>query len=793
MSRAGLPRLTGFRLALAITLGLALFYGLFSEDLKLLNAFELKTLDLKFSLRGATTPSDDVVVVAIDDYSIERLGRWPWPRSFHAKLVDLLNDDGASAIAFDLIFTEPEDSTELFTLRQLRQYYGSLSISRETPEGRKFGSLLSEAVDVTSNDTLLAEAIARGGNVGIAIVFQGFGDFQVRDESATRQATEAVKAEEKPAAAAGGDEPPPGLIDTPPDDLLPGGDGPGGFAVPERIKAAAMANPPGKAAARRFSKAQDILIPLYELYLNAGFMGHVNTFPDIDGNLRWERMVLEFAGQYYPSMSLKALTRHLGVPDEAIRYEPGQGLRVGTRMVPVDVRGRLLINYYGADRTFPYYSFTDVIEGVLQPGTFKDKIVLVGYSATGLGDIWTTPFSRAMPGVEKHATLISNMLQGDYLRRDRTTFVLDMAFIAVLGLVLGFFLPRLSPLRAALFAFTVLLAALGISFALFVFMDMWVNTIYPVLNVFLVSTGVIVYKFFTEEKEKRLVKKAFKQYLSPALVEELVKNPESLRLGGEEKELTVMFSDIRGFTAISEALTPEQLVTLLNKYLSAMTGVIMGNKGLVDKFIGDAIMAIFGAPLMYDEHPQMACVAAVEMFGELRRKMSAWVKDGYPEINIGVGLNTGPMIAGNMGSEDRFDYTVMGDSVNLASRLEALSKTYGAGIVISESTAGKIKGFALRELDLVRVKGRGEPVRIFELMGMAGDVKDERAAELEAYDKALGLYRAMRFSEAEGAFNALGQKTPGALYGLYAQRCAGFKDTPPPDDWDGVFTFTKKR
>jgi adenylate cyclase len=785
----------------------ALLY-FFGDNLTFLKIFELKTLDFRFLLRGAVEPPDQVVVLAIDDYSIERLGRWPWSRAYHAELVDLLSEDGAEVIGFDLILAEREESLELTTMRQLRQYYSTLDIASEEPDGKKFGSLLDEALNASDNDALFADSIARNNDVIIALVFQAFEQpgTGIQEEISTADGTSATEAyaedvesedmpppellEDEPPAELFDDEPPPELLEElPPEELLGEETVTDDMLVPDDVKDAAIrfvdidvhSNIPS---------AEELLLPLPEFYSTAKDLGHVNTFSDIDGNLRWASLVLGYSGRYYPALGIKMLKEHYRIGVDDIEVVPDKGIFLDERLVPIDPQGRLLINYYGPARTFKYYSYSDVIEGMLPPGTFDGKIVLVGYAATGLGDVWTTPFSQAMPGVEKHATVIANVLEGNYLRKaGRLSNVL---FILVIGLVLGYVLPKLSPLRVAAFSVIAIAVVLGTSIIFFQYFKVWVNVIYPVLNGFLVSASVITYKFFTEEKEKRLVKKAFKQYMSPALVEELVKHPENLRLGGEKKELSVLFSDIRDFTSISEKLAPDMLVSLLNVYLSAMTNIIMDNKGLVDKFIGDAIMAVYGAPIPFEDHPQSACTTAVKMIQAIGGLMPAWHEQGFPDFQIGVGINTGEMIAGNMGSEDRFDYTVMGDSVNLASRLEGLNKAYGTSIIVSEFTASKIEGFTLRELDMVRVKGKAKPVRIYELLGFEGDVEG-MSEELKIYEAALGLYRSRQWEEAARDFEALMEKSGHKVYGLYRARCMEFLSSPPPSDWDGIFTHQTKK
>jgi adenylate cyclase len=495
-------------------------------------------------------------------------------------------------------------------------------------------------------------------------------------------------------------------------------------------------------------------------------------------------MAYELAGEYYSPLEVQLVKEYFGLEDKDMKLVRGEGLYLGKTMVPLDEKARLLINYYGPFGSFKYYPFADLVDGLVEPEAFRDKIVLVGGAATGLGDVWTTPFEESLPGVEKHATVISNILMEDFLQK--LSPLVDVIFIIAVGLALGFILPRTSSVKGVAFSLLALAVVLVLNFSLFSVFRMWANLVWPLMALFSVSTCVITYQFFTEEKEKRQIKMAFKHYLNPVLVEELAKDPSGLHLGGEEREMSVLFSDIRGFTAISEGMSPESLVTFMNTYLSLMTKTIMQNNGVVDKFIGDAVMAIFGAPLYFENHAETACSTAVKMMEELRDSRHVWQEMGFPEINIGIGINTGPMVVGNMGSEDRFDYTVMGDSVNLASRLEGLCKVYGAGIVVSQLTASKAGGGSFRELDLVKVKGKEHPERIFELLVEANE------EELSEYAEALQLYRQRLWPQAFESFRHLLGITGHPLFRLYEQRCQNFLEAPPPDDWDGVFRIKEK-
>jgi adenylate cyclase len=794
--------ISGLTIALLISGVISVSYVLFSDSFTLLQSFENKTLDLRFRIRGPIAPSGNIVIVTIDDFSIDALGKWPWPRSYHGYLLDALTLAGAKAVAFDLILSEPELSRELEQIWMLKQRYRTLSIARATAEGREFQGMFDEAIRALDTDRVFADSLARNRNGIMAMVFQAFSEIEgkpvefeyglVGEEALPPGDEEVVP----------GDMPPPELMEDL-DARAPALSTEGDEWLSQVLHEAALAPDEVRALALdqtltdkeralfRVPVARDILLPITAFVRNSRRLGYVNLFVDMESVPRWDTMLIDYGGGYYPSFALQCYKEFMGIDDADVEIRPGRGLRVGGAFFPMDEFGRVLMNYYGPKNSFPYVSFSDVLEGLVPASVFKDKIVLVGTAATGLGDLWPTPFSKDMPGVEKHALVLDNMIQGNFLVRGRTALWVDVALIMLVGFLLGVGIPRLSPYGGLLYAFLMLALVCVVDYALFAYSGMWVNLVYPVLAILAVSAGVITFKLFTEEREKRVVKKAFKQYLNPTLVDELVKHPESLKLGGEQKELTVLFSDIRGFTSISERMAPEQLVSFLNSYLSAMTDIVMEHNGLVDKFIGDAIMAVYGAPIYLPDHPQLACRTAVRMLDALDLMQAEWTAQGYPPVRIGIGVNTGMMVAGNMGSKDRFDYTVMGDSVNLASRLEGLNKTYGTSIIVSEFTAAKIEGFVLRDLDLVRVAGREEPIGILSILGIRGELSYNEE-ELRRYHEALALYRKRDWEEALRIFRSLHEIFEDPLYRLYADRCSTFSETPPPASWDGVFTFSLK-
>ncbi len=805
-------KFSGFKLAIILTSFIAVFYLGLSDKFDLLKFIELKTLEMRFNIRGEMPASKDVVIAVIDDQSIEALGRWPWPRSYFGALIDSLAADGAKVIGFDIIYSEEEESPTRVSLMRLKSMYDAKGVARLGPAGVEFSDILDQAIEgVPDSDQILADAMQRHGKVISTLVFYE-DSAVVDDDSGGGDDPPAELLEELQEAQGDNDEPPAELLEElqeggemPPaemleeegfSDLLGGLDDLGpdeqDAYIPEKILRQAYRNILGDAPMFSLPSADGVLHPIDKFVDASQGFGFVNFHPDIDGGLRWEIMAFEFLDRVYPPIGVRMLLEYYDLGFDDLAIIKGKGIRLGDIDIPTDEKGRMLVNYYGPVESFAYKPIVDILDGNFQPGTFQDKIVLVGGTWTGLGDVWLTPFDPSLPGVEKHATVISNILQGDFIKRPPSARLISLLLIVVTGLALGFFIPRLpSVIHVLAFAVSTLVAVVVIVVVMFSSFGTWVNFVYPVGNLMIVSIGVVVYQYFTEEREKRQIKKAFKMYLNDALVEQLAENPDGLQLGGDEKVLTVLFSDIRNFTSISEGMTPEQLVSLINTYLSLMTKTIMNENGTVDKYIGDAIMAIYGAPVFSEKHPEQACRAALKMMYDLDRVKDEWMERGYPEINIGIGINTGRMVVGNMGSEDRFDYTVMGDSVNLASRLEGLTKAYSAGIIISEFTEENISGFTVKDLDLVRVKGKDKPIRIFELLA-EGEPGLELSLELEGYSEALEHYRNMDWDKALGEFGRLDEKYRAHIYKIYHQRCAAFKQNPPKDGWDGVFTFTTK-
>jgi len=735
------------KIALAVIL-LALV--LFFLDAPFLRFMELKALDLRMVFRGAMPPGGETVIVAIDEKSLSELGRWPWPRTTLAKLVKALQGYGVKAVGFDIVFAEPDANSSLKTVAEL-----SDELKKTGIRDARLAGLLEEKQKEADTDAALARAIEEAGNITLGYFFH------ITSKEVGHLTEEQIAAGEE------------GIANS-------------------RFQ---MTRGPKERDESRLIRAYAAQPSLPILSDVAGNSGYFNAFPDSDGVLRWAPLVIRFRDNDYTPLALSLLVQYLDWPMAVLSLaEYGvESIQLDKIRIPTDESGRLLVNFLGPARTFPHYSVSDILNGRLTADHFQGKIVLVGATATGIYDMRVTPFSSVYPGVEIHATVIDNILHGNFLVHSGWTKFLDICMIVFAGLVMGLAIPRMKAVAGIALSVALIAAFIAANAAVFVRYSVWMNLIYPVLTMMTIYLGITVYRYITEEREKKKIRGAFQYYLTPSVINEILQNPSKLKLGGDKKQLSVLFSDIRGFTSLSEKLTPEELVHLLNEYLTAMTNVVFRYEGMLDKYIGDAVMAVFGAPLEQPDHALRACRTALGMIAELRRVREKWTAEGRPDVNIGVGINTGEMVVGNMGSEMRFDYTVMGDSVNLASRLEGTNKEYGTGIIISEFTYERIREeLFCRELDAVRVKGKRLPVRIYELLGEKRDASrwQEFAGRFET---GLSKYRDCLWDEAIAAFRSvLDVKPDDSPARLYIERCEAFKADPPQGGWDGVCTMTKK-
>ncbi|MDH4285208.1 MAG: adenylate/guanylate cyclase domain-containing protein, partial [Gallionellaceae bacterium] len=543
---------------------------------------------------------------------------------------------------------------------------------------------------------------------------------------------------------------------------------------------------------------------LPELQQSAASGGHFNPLVGLDGVVRRVPMVMEYDGAYYESLSLALVRTLLGDAKLAPGYATGKsdtysGLEWfdivterGSLRIPVDQDVSALVPYHGRG-SFRYISVADVLHDRIPQGELTNKIVLIGTSAPGLMDMRSTPVAAVFPGVEIHANMVAGILNQNLKQRPPYVLGAEVALLFVAGVALSLVLPLLTPLKAALLAFAALAAMIAGNVAVWHFAGLALPLAGCVALLLLLFALNMFYGYFFEARTKRQITSLFGQYVPAELVDEMSKNPEQVSMEGESREMTILFSDVRGFTTISEKLDAKELTLLMNEFLTPLSRVIYKHRGTIDKYMGDCIMAFWGAPLPDSEHAKHAILAGIEMQQRLHELQSVFKERGWPEIHIGVGINTGRVSVGNMGSEVRVAYTVMGDAVNLASRLEGITKQYGAGIIVGENTRNITEDFIYRELDMVRVKGKDKPVAIYEPLGLKSQVGKDALEELKLFHQVLKLYRKQDWDQAELQLYNLQRMAPECLlYKVYAERIAYFRNSPPGADWDGVFVFQTK-
>ncbi len=543
-------------------------------------------------------------------------------------------------------------------------------------------------------------------------------------------------------------------------------------------------------------------LPILELITGAWDLGYINLQSDSDGPSRRLRPIYRHDGKYYPSLPLSIARRVLGA--DKMRLTSDGTLQLDGRSIPLNKRGEMILKWHGpAQKTYRVYPIAGVLESFLQmregasplidPEVFRDKVVFIAGTAAGTYDLRVTPFSFAEPGVFIHATALDNILAGDFLRQ--APAVVLLISLLLLCLLTAVTLVAFSSFKTKI-SLILLYAVAYYGLAILIFQrgNLWMDIVTPEAGIFVTFLSSALVEYFTEGKRKRQVKNIFGHYMTPSVVNKILEHPEDVKLGGEKKELSVFFSDVAGFTTISESLEPEKLVALLNRYLTAMTDIILKHEGFLDKYEGDAIMAVFGTPLDQPRHATLACRAALanqEKAAKLREEFRA---EGYPEIWVRIGVNSGPMIVGNMGSQNRMDYTVMGDHVNLASRLEGANKQYGSHILIGENTYRLAReDIEAREIDRIRVKGRREPAVVYELLARKGELPLKKAEVVETYLEGLSAYQDHDWHRARAAFEqTLALDPEDGPSRVYLDRCLHFLEDPPPQDWDGVFELKTK-
>ncbi len=787
--RAWWRRRVPFAISVGLT-GFALFIYLFTfvgdrptAVFSFINRLELDALDLRFRIRPSryTHPDPRILIVDIDQRSQEVLGRWPFSRAHFAHALDVLREDGAKVVAFDVTFSKPDETAA--PIRELRR-----TVSESQKEGGQVDSRVLEDLDRLSKeydgDQQFSRAIERFGNVVL-------GNFFLYSESDLKGVDN--KTLDRYANI---------LADFPFPQVRAGNAQTGQRDLVRLMQS--FAEPYGLLP--RGTQA-NVEVLSDALRKGHGATGFFNVEPDPDGVVRHSLLVLPYGRSQnfadwdlYGSLDVQAVRLFLGLAEQQTVLDFSEtgvtALEFGSSLVVrPDAIGRMMINYQGGVNTYPYVSIADVVSRKFSPGTFRGKIVLVGASATGIGDLRSTPFSGInYPGVEIHANVIDNILNRYSLVHGANQVALDLLFILLFGVPTGLWLALAQP-RWLLFGL-LLLVPFGAGLWYAFLHGWWLNFIVPSGTLVANVGAVAVYRALVEEKEKRKVRGAFQQYLSPEVIRRLLENPDLVK--PKKTEITVMFSDIRGFTSISEKLDAQELAALLNDYLTDMTQIVFRHNGTLDKYIGDAVMAFWGAPFEEPGHATHACHAALEMIARLKEMQKKWSAEGCARLDIGVGLNTGVASVGNMGSELRYGYTALGDTVNLSSRLEGLNKEYGTHILLSENTYTSVEdaNLVFRELDLIRVKGKLQPVALFELVASRGTPEGsapDLEERLEMFAQGRACYRERRWQDAQIIFERLLEQWPeDGPARTYLDRCREYLVAGPEENWDGVYVMTHK-
>jgi adenylate cyclase len=684
-------------------------------------------------------PTLPVRIVDIDQASLDRVGQWPWPRTTVARLLENLTAQGAAVVAFDVLFSEPDRTSPEQLLETL------------APEDAE--AVAAALAGRPSHDTVLADVIGRSPSVLATVL----------------------------TAVAG----PPPVVKA-------------GFAVAGDDPRPFLAN---------FAGATGNLPILDE---RAPGVGALNWIPDRDQVVRRIALVFAVGEAFVPSLAAEALRVAQGASTYVLKASNASGetafgaatglnhIKIGGIELPTDADGGIWLRFRPSNPAAFIPAWT-VLDGTNDPAQTAGNIVLIGSSTPGLNDLRATPLDAALPGVEIQAQAIEHILSGHLLSRPDYGEAIELLVVLVLGVALAAVMPRMAALTSAILGGSVVLAIFVGAWLAFERLDILLDPTWPALSVALLVVAATIFIYRRVEQQRAQVRTAFAHYVAPTVVDELIAHPERLELGGEVRELTILFCDVRNFTSISERLTAHELTQFINSLLTPLTDVILGRRGTIDKYMGDAIMAFWNAPLDDPDHAGNACAAALGMaarMGDLNRAWEAEAKAAgrpFAPVSIGIGINTGNCCVGNLGSAQRFDYSAIGDDVNVASRIEGLSKLYGLTVVIGESTAGQV-GLPKIELDLIKVKGRAQPSRLYTLSAALGDA--ETVGRLAPRHEAmLAAYRTKGWDAAEAAIaecRAVGIAALGKLYDLYAARIATWRADPPPVDWDGSFAATEK-
>jgi len=708
--------------------------------LPLMDRVENILYDVRIKMTSNKGVDDRIVIIDIDEKSLSAEGHFPWSRIKLRQLLDNLFDDyGVALVAMDIVFAETDDSELMDRLDK--------EISRQ--ENDQIANALKGLRSNLDTDRIFA-----GGLKDRPVVL---GYYFTHDES---------------------------------DRVIKG-----------KLPAPALAKGSFDEKDASYHEASGYGANIEILQNSADGAGFFeNPTADSDGVFRRSPMLQLYNGELYGSLSLAAASSFLGRKPELVvgksaddKYQSLEQILLGPHIIPVDDTGSARIPFRGKQGSFRYISATDIIKKTLSdPYSLIGQIAFIGTTAPGLVDMRATPIQNIFPGVEIHANLLAGILDSSFKHQPSYTFMAEILLLLLIGMILSLTMPTLSPMWSTLIVGVMLAGTIMFNFFVWE-QNIVLSLAQPVLLIMAIFLFNMSYGFLTESRAKRHLGKLFGQYIPPELVDEMAMDPANYSVEGERRELTVLFSDIRDFTSISEKLDPTELSELLNAFLTPMTGIIHNARGTIDKYMGDAIMAFWGAPLDDPDHAQNAMEAAQQMEFMVHELAKEFTARGWPAIQIGIGLNTGTMNVGNMGSEFRMAYTVLGDAVNLGARLEGLTKQYGVHTIVSEYTKNAVTGFAFRELDLVRVKGKEEPVAIFEPVCKLSNVSPKMQSQFDKFDQAQKLYRRQQWDEAYQLFLELHDTdTEFLLYRVYMDRIEDFRFDPPAEDWDGVFTHSSK-
>ena len=730
------------------SLGLLITFLLFVHasgiiPLRFIGTLENLSYDFRLQLSLPSQVDKKVVIIDIDERSLAQIGQWPWERNVLAKIVDnLFEYYQVKVLGFDIVFAEKDVDPTDKILEQLSN--SSVASSKD------FQKIINQNQNLLHRDNTFANSLTNRNTI-LGVIFN-------------HQEKKLSKGQ-LPAS-------------------IP-------QFTPEIINTFSFLNAIGYTAN---------ITALQKQATSGGFFD--NPLIDEDGVFRRVPLLQSYNNKLYPSLALEiaraslqknAIKLGYGSSDETEKNKSLEWVYVGEIAVPVDEYSAVMVPYIGPQKTFQYISASDILNKSTARNLLKNKIVIFGTSAAGLLDLRTTPLESAYPGVEVHANIIQGILDQSIKHKPEYMIGFEILLIFLLGFILTAILPQLSPSWSTI---TVILS-IGIILLLDNYAWHQLMVIMPIASALILIVLLYImnmtYGFFIESRGKRQLTHLFGQYVPPDLVNEMSRNLNKINLDGEIRNMSVLFTDVRGFTSISEKMEPKELTTYINAFLTPLTEVIHKNRGTIDKYMGDAIMAFWGAPLKDPHHARNALLAGLDMLKAIKKLNQYFSSLGQPEIKIGIGINTGEMNVGNKGSEFRVDYTVLGDAVNLGSRLEGLTKNYGVDFIVSESTCHEVPEFEYRKLDVVKVKGKNKPVTIFEPIDFVEKVDKTTRKKIKEFHYALELYQQQNWDSAEQAIFHLSQQEPERIiYKIYLDRIAFFRTNPPAKNWNGVFVHTHK-